>query len=511
MVKYREILRLNALGVSRRNIAFSCRCSPTTVQGVLKHARACGLEWPLPEEMTDVAIRVLIYPARQRQDERRAEIDHAHIAKQMTKRGMTMTLLWNEYCDSALQSGKQPLMFTQFCARQKKWGDAHSLSMHIERKPAEQIQVDWVGDIMQLCDPDTAELTRAYVFVACLPYSSYIFAEAFCSMDEQAWITAHVHAFDFFGGVTPLLVPDNCKTGVIKNVTDELVLNEQYRLMAEYYGVAVVPARPRKPKDKGAVEMSVGVIERQAIAPLRNRSFFSLQEMNAALSDRVDLINERPFQKREGSRTSVFLGQEKPALIPLPACPYTIVTRKHATVNFSYHVSFEGRWYSVPFTYVKREVEIVATKDTVSVMCDGARIAMHKRLYGMKGAYSTSIEHMPDAHRDFTEWNSERFRKWAKQIGSGCETCINAILRSHRIEQQAYRSCRALLGLEKKYTKTLLEEACSRAGALTSNPSYKTVKTIIARLAVDEPKDENIGAYLRGGDYYSNIDEGESK
>lgn len=195
-----------------------------------------------------------------------------------------------------------------------------------------KIEVDWAGDPIRWVNPDTGEEVRAWVFVAVLPYSQYIFAKAYPDMKEESWINAHIDAFSYFGGVTPLLVPDNCKTGVIKHTINELVLNESYRLMAEYYGCAVVPARPRKPKDKGSVESSVGLIERQAIAALRNNVYLSLEEVNEAIGIKVEKINARPFQKREGSRQSVYFGQEKDALIPLPAHPYQIVLHKSATV-----------------------------------------------------------------------------------------------------------------------------------------------------------------------------------
>ena len=230
-------------------------------------------------------------------------------------------------------------------------------------------------------------------------------------MKEPDWITAHVHAFSYFGGVAPILVPDNCKTGVIKHTINELILNDQYRRMAEYYGCAVVPARPRKPKDKASVEMSVNLVERQAIAALRNRRFLSLTDLNRALISRIEAINARPFQKREGSRISIFTDQEKENLIPLPARPYEIVIRKRVTVNFNYHICFEGIWYSVPFSYVKREVEVQANTRSVAIYSDGKRIAIHKRVYNPKGSYSTNPEHMPDAHRDYLEWDSNRFRR----------------------------------------------------------------------------------------------------
>ena len=246
------------------------------------------------------------------------------------------------------------------------------------------------------------------MFVACLLYSGYMYAEGFYDMKEEVWVAAHVNAFNFFGGSTPILVPDNLKAGIIKNTVAELVVNDQYRLMAEHYGTAVVPARPRKPKDKGAVEMSVGVIERRAIAALRNRRFMSLRDLNRALLGRVQAINSTPFQKRDGSRESVFLGQEKDLLIPLPAQPYAMTTRRAVTVNSNYHVAFDGAWYSVPFTYANKSVEVVATKDTVAVIADGQRIAMHQRVREGQSPWSTKQSHMPESHREFLAWNGER-------------------------------------------------------------------------------------------------------
>lgn len=232
-------------------------------------------------------------------------------------------------------------------------------------------------------------------------------------MKEESWVEAHVHAFSFYGGSVPIIVPDNLKQGVAKNTVEELVVNEQYRRMAEHYGCAIVPARPRKPRDKGAIEMGVRVIEQRAMAPLRDRVFTSLAQLNGALMEKVREINARPFQKRDGSRDEVFIRQEKPLLVPLPGKPYEMVTRKTATVNFNYHVAFGGSWYSVPFSYVKREVEVCATKSAVWIACDGERIAMHGRLRGPKGSYSTNPGHMPDSHRDFAEWDGNRFCRWA--------------------------------------------------------------------------------------------------
>ena len=505
MVKYREIIRLSAGGISQRNIAYSCGCAQSTVLVVLRKAREVGLCWPLPEEMDDANIRAVLYPPRQSSSEK-ARIDHEHVEREMGKRRMTMTLLWSEYCECALASGQEPYQYTAFCSHHKQWALENKISMHIERRPGEQIQTDWAGDTIQVSDPDSSEPLKVYVFVASLPYSGYIFAEGFYRMDSEAWVTAHVHAFAWFNGTTPIITPDNCKTAITKNTISELIVNENYRRMAEYYGCAIVPARVRRPKDKAHVEMSVGIVGRQVIAALRNRVFFSLAELNEAIAERIEEINDRPFQKKEGSRTSVYLGQEKDSLAPLPPRPYEIIARKRVTVNFNYHVDFDGAYYSTPFSYVRREVEIAASKRTVSISCDGQRIAMHDRSYGRRGGYVTEPEHMPQAHRDFVEWDGERFRRWATKIGPSTHKVIDGILTSKTIEQQTYRSCHGVLSLAKRHTDDFLEEACTKALAYSSRPSYKTVKRIASNLLAEIEPDPDEHAYLRGAQHYIDFD-----
>ena len=324
MVKYREILRLRAMGVSQLNTAHSCGCAPSTVQEVEKHAREAGLAWPLPEEMDDAAIRARLYPKKER-GAAKFPIDHEKVDAEPMRRGVTLALCWNEYCEDAVASGGEPYQYSAFCQQHRKWAEANAFTMRVGCKCGEKTEVDWAGDPMERYDPDTGLACRAWVLVACLPWSQYTFAEAFPDMGEESWVTAHVHAFAFFGGSTPILVPDNCKTGIAKNTVEELIVNDQYRRMAEHYGCAVVPARPCRPRDKGSVEAAVGLVERQAMAPLRDRVFLSLEELNGALAAKVAAINARPFQKRDGSRESEYLGQEKSSLIPPPAHPYRMV------------------------------------------------------------------------------------------------------------------------------------------------------------------------------------------
>lgn len=506
MIRYREILRLRSAGVSIRNIAYSCECSRTTVQSVLRKAQAKGLSWPLPEEVDDKEIYGIIFPAEPSASAK-VEPDFEWVNKELLKKGVTLTLCWNEYCEHVITACGEPYQYSAFCHRYRKWAKANQVVMHIERRPAEQLMVDWAGTTAETIDRDTGDTHKVYVFVACLPYSSYLYAEGFYRMDQEAWLTAHIHAFEFFGGTTPILVPDNLKTGIVKNGLDELIVNESYRRLSEHYRCAVVPARVRKPRDKAAVESGVGVITRSAMAPLRNRVFFDLVDFNCALFEQVEQINARPFQKRYGCRESIFLETEKDALVPLPRARFEVYVTKTATVPYNYHISVGSIFYSVPYTYVKQEVEVRISRLSISVFSGTERIAMHKRSYSYKGSHVTNPNHMPDSHRDFTEWTGDRFRTWAKKKGDGVAQVIEAILKAKPIEQQAYRSCRAVIALAEKHGDKTLDEACMRALAISRVPSYKTVKTILSRVAQDEQGTDSQGnefAYLRGAEYFEN-------
>lgn len=504
MVKYREILRLRSMGVSQANTAKSCGCARSTVESVELHAKAANLAWPLPEELTDEALKQLLFPPKKPDTDDKYPIVHKDVEAKLNRRGVTLMLCWNEYCEEAVEEKVLPFQYSAFCRRHRQWQKEHNITMHVGCRIGEKVELDWVGDLAKYVDPDTQKTHKAYIFVACLPWSQYIYAEAFDDMSEQSWIKGHVDSFEFFGGVPLMLVPDNCKTAVTKHTIDELILNEQYRRMAEHYGCCVVPAPPRSPRSKPSVEAAVGLIERQAMAPLRDEVFLSLSDLNEALQAKIDDINSRPFQNREGSRQSEFLGQEKDALMPLPAHPFVIVTTAIATVPFNYHISFDGIYYSVPYTLLRQQVEVRATSATVEIYCKGVRVATHQRLYGRRGQYQTNPEHMPEAHKDYAEWDGDRFRRWGASIDKVVEQVIDGMLKSRTVEQQAYRACRALINLGKKYGNDVLIEACKRALTYTHCPSYKTVKNIASKIAdQNAPKDPNANTYLRGPDYFS--------
>ena len=366
MTKYREILRLKSLGFSERNIAQSCGVSRNTVAKVLKKAAEINLSWPLDFDMTDSALEELMFPKDKSATNKRMP-NFDYIRKELLRNGVNKKLLWVEYCEECRMSSEEPLMYSQFCYYIQKDEEKRRATMHIPRKPGEQIEVDWAGDPAHIIDPDTGEITDAWIFVGVLTYSQYAFVKAYMNEKTDNWIKAHVQMFDFFGGVTPMLVSDNCTTAVNHKKSDwyNTALNTTYHEMAEHYNLAILPARVRKPKDKPNVEGAVGKISTWITAALRNEQFFSLAELNASIREKLDAYNARKFQKKECSRLSLFLGEEMPLLAPLPATPFELAEWKQATVQFNYHIAVDRMFYSVPYQYIKNKVDVRITDTTV--------------------------------------------------------------------------------------------------------------------------------------------------
>ena len=513
MTKYREILRLASLGLSQQSIADSCNASKKTVNRVLKRAKELQLYWPLEETKTDSVIAEKLFPSAPGKVSSSKKLpDFDYIQKELLRNGVNKKLLWTEYLEECRLSGESPLMYSQFCYHIQQDEQKRRATMHINRKPGEQIEVDWAGDPAHIIDPDTGEITKAWLFVGVMTYSQYPYVEAFLNEKQQAWITAHVHMYEYFGGVTRILVPDNCKTAVIHN-NDwyNQQVNQVYYEMAEHYNTAIIPARVRTPKDKANAEGAVGIISTWITAALRNEQFFSLAELNRAIRKKLEIFSHRPFQKKEGSRYEIFRNEELPLLAKLPATPYELAEWKSATVQFNYHISVNGMLYSVPYEFIKRKVEVRITDKVVEIFYNNNRIASHRRLYGRKGQYSTVTEHMPTDHQKFLEWNGDRFRSWAERIGTNTYNVVNAILSSQRVEQQSYRSCMGILKLAEKYSAQRLETACKIALSYTATPSYKSIKNILAagkeRIDQELQASENAAthnkhAITRGAAYY---------
>ena len=484
MTKYREILRLKSMGLSERSIAQGCNVSRKTVAKVTKRAEEIHLSWPLDFEMTDHVLEEMMFPKEKSATNKRMP-DFEYIRKELLRNGVNKKLLWVEYCEECRMNNDEPLMYSQFCYYIQKNEEKRRATMHIPRKPGEQIEVDWAGDPAHIIDPDTGEITDAWLFVGVLTYSQYAFVMAFINERTDNWIKAHTKMFEFFGGVTPILTPDNCTTAVNHFKSDWYTteLNTTYHEMAEHYNLAIIPARVRKPKDKPNAEGSVGHISTWITAALRNEQFFSLAELNVAIREKLRTYNANKFQKKDCSRLSLFLGEEQPLLAPLPATPFEVAEWKIATVQFNYHIAVDKMYYSVPYQYIKNKVDVRITDTTIEIFYKHNRIASHRRLCGRPGMYSTVTEHMPEDHQKYLEWNGERFRKWATRIGTNTYEVVNAILTSGRVEQQSYRGCMGLLKLADKYSEAKLEAACKKALTYTNTPSFKSIKNLLVTMS----------------------------
>ena len=506
MTNYREILRLRSLGLNHSQIAESMGIARQTVVTSLRRAASQGLDWQATESLSDSELSAKLFPPLGVGLGYKIP-DYEFIHRELAKSGVTLQLLWFEYCDKCRDAGEIPYQLTQFKKYYRDYVVKTKATMHINRKPGEIMEVDWAGQTAKLIDTDTGEEIDAYVFVAALPYSGYAYVEAFLSQKQDAWIAAHVNAYGFFGGVTRILVPDNLKTGVVKNTKVETVLNKTYQELAEHYGTAIIPARIRAPKDKPTVEGAVGNISTFILAAIRNQRFFSLREMNAVIREKLHAFNHKPFQKKEGSRASVF-AEERTFLLPLPKNAFELASWKIATVQYNYHVSVDGQFYSVPYEYIKRKVDVRLTRNVVEIIFEGIRVCSHVRLHGRQGQYSTQEAHMPPNHQQYTQWNGDRFRKWAAKIGENTATIVETILTGYKVEQQGYRACMALLKMADTYTPERLETACGRALSYTPRPSYKAIQAILksGQDKISEksaaPSDPSPFGFTRGADYY---------
>lgn len=509
MVNYREIIRLKCLNHSKSQIATSLHCSRNTVTEVCDLAGQKGLlVWPLSDELTDAEIRKILYPGRVTESGRKMP-DYAYIHKELAKPGVTLTLLWSEYCEQCETEKAIPYQYTQFCDYYKAFVYKTKATMRIKRKPGELLEVDWAGNTLTVTDSITGEDIKAYVFVAALPCSLYSYAEAFSSMVTENWIAAHIHAYQFFGGATRILVPDNLKTGVISHTRSEVVLNRIYQEMAEHYGTAVIPARPVSPKDKPNAEGTVNVISTWIIAALRNRKFFSFNELNSAIQEKLEEFNAKPFQKKNGSRLSAFGDEEKSYLLPLPASTYEIAVWATATIQPDYLITVDKIKYSVPYEFIGKEVNIRYTGKAIEVFFHNNRIASHVRRFGVFDPVILP-EHMPENHKQYLAYTTTNFLEWAASVGRSTETVMKVILAANKVEKQSYPSCKTLMKLADRYSIERIEDACSRALAYTPNPSLKNIQMILKtgqdRVKPDKsaPASQPSGRYgfTRGAAYF---------
>jgi len=478
MDKYRKILRLHNEGASQRSIAQTIGCSRNTVSKTLGRFEASDLTWPLPEDMDDVELNRTLLERKEKVDSRKLP-DFEHIQKELAKPGVTLTLLWKEYLANCRIANQQPYMYSQFCNLFDKFNTTTKASIHIPRTPGEIMEVDWAEKTSHIIDDITGEIIKVYLFVAVLPASRYAYVEAFVNMNQDFWMSAHVNAYRYFNGVARLTIPLNLRTNDTKSLKSEPQINKTYQEMAKHYGTEILSDRVKKPKVRTSVESEIGIISTWIIEALRESLCFTLKELNKEIKKKLVEYNNKPFQRCEGSRHSVYLNEEKPLLLPLPTSDFAVASWKVATVQFNYHVSVEKMNYSVPSEYIKCKVDVRISTNTVEIFYKQTRIASHSRLTGFSGQYSTTNDHMPEGHQASAQLSAKGLLKRASRIGEFTESVIEFLLKSARIEQQAYKSCLGILKLSDKYGVERLEAACRISWSTTKRPSYKRINLML--------------------------------
>ncbi len=505
MLNYREILRLLSLGYTQREIARSLHCSRNSVRDVSYASSQTGIKWPLDSSVTNADIHKQFHIAYETDSQYRVP-DYARIHNELAIKGVNLTLLWSEYCADCYANGKMPYMYTQFCEKYRQWARLSKATMRIKHKPGDTMQVDWAGQTIPIYDQAGSE-SPAYIFVSVLPCSCYAYAEACTDMRSESWLLCHVHAYEYYGGVTRLLIPDNLKTGVVKNDRYDTVLNKSYYELAEYYDTAIVPARVEHPKDKGLAEGTVKFVETWIIAALRNRKFFNIQEVQQAVREKLEELNRMPFKKRKGNRYEAFLEEEREFLKQLPLTPYEPAVWSTARVPLDYLISDGKNKYSVPFDLIGKTVSVRLTRNLVEVFFEGSRVAIHPREIKQLRDPIIVTEHMPEAHRKYLMYNADDFTLWARSSGKYTEYVINAFLTSGKEPEQGFKSCASLMKLGDKYGLERLEWACEQVYRYSKAPSIRIISTIIkdtVKTKVDRRvKDDGKYGITRGASYYA--------
>lgn len=505
MRNVREILRLKmGMGLKARQVARSCKVSHSTVLDYERRIKEAGLSWPLPEDMDDIALERIVCGHKSPQPQKRGMPKIGYLAQEMRKPHVTLFLLWQEY-KSGYPDGYQ---YSQFCHLYNEGRKKLDLTMRQgEHKAGEKVFTDYAGDTFPVVDPHTGEITEAYLFVAALGASSHIYAEAVPDMKGPSWLSSHINTFEYFGGVPEIVVPDNTKCAVIKPDRYEPDLNLAFADMAAHYGTVIIPARVKKPRDKAKVEVSVQIAERWIMAALRNRTFFSIQEINEAVWDLLEVIKHRRFKQMNTTRWELFQKLDKPALKPLPRQRYQFLEWAKAKVHIDSHIAVDKHFYSVPHRLVGERVDVRMSSITVEVLYKNKRVASHLRSY-LEGKTTTVIDHLPKHHQEYLKWTPERIASWAGKTGPNTAALVKKIMASRPHPALGFKTCLGIIRLEGKYDRERLEAACGR-GLKINTTSYQSIKSILERgldqiplkddaVQLTLPQHENI----RGKEYY---------
>ena len=476
MRKIREVLRLVlGEGRSRRQVAALVTLPYTTVADYVTRAQRAGVTWPMPDDLDDRALetRLFAQPARQTVVVQRPLPDWSEVHRELRRKGVTLQLLHLEYKERH-PDGYQ---YTQFVERYRNWEKRVDVVMRQPHKAGEKCFVDWAGKTLPIVDATSGAVSEAQLFIAVMGGSSFTFADVFPSQEMPHWISAHVNAVAYFGACPELWVCDNLKTGVTRPCRYEPDIHRTYAEFAAYHGGAVLPARVRKPRDKAKAEAGVLLGERWLLASLRNITFFDYATAKAAIREKLDRLNDKPFQKLDGSRRSVFEQLERQLMRPLPAQRFEYADWKVATVNIDYHVEVERHYYSVPYQLVHERCDVRLTATVVEIVLPGRRVASHVRSF-VRGGYTTDPAHMPESHRRHQEWTPGRILNWAAETGPATAQVAHHILEHRPHPEQGFRSCLGIIRLGHRYGSERLEAASRRALAIQSC-SYRSVESIL--------------------------------
>lgn len=505
MRSVREILRLRlGVGLSADKVAKSCRVSKATVLEYERRFNESGLGWPVPDDMDDSALQRIVRKPRENGKPRRDMPDMTYLIGEMRRPHVTLYLLWMEY----RETNPDGYSYTQFCYYYSEAKKRLDVTLRQFHKAGEKVFTDYAGDTATIIDPKNGLKTPVYLFVATLGASSYTFAEGVLSMNLPSWIDSHIRAFEFFGGVPEIIVPDNTKCAVIHPDRYEPDLNPSFAEMTAHYGTAVIPARVRKPRDKAKVEAAVLLAERWILAALRNRTFFSLTEINEAIGELLDKLNSRKFKQINATREDLFAKLDAPALKPLPMSRYQFAEWAKAKVNIDYHIAVAKHFYSVPYQLVGENVEVKMTAAFVEILYKNRRVASHIRSY-VEGGFTTDPAHRPKSHQKYLEWTPSRIISWAGSKGPNIAALVARILEIRQHPEMGYRSCLGIIRLADKFSVERVEAASERA--LRCNAiSYTSVKSILNK-GLDKLPLKDIPEYvptshanIRGKEYYTN-------
>lgn len=485
MRKIREILRLHyEQKLGQRQIARSAHVSQSTVHEYLVRAQAAGLGWPLGEEWDESRLRTALFPPVQQatRPAKQPLPDFAALRQQREQhRELTLELLWEEY----REQNPHGYCYSRFCKLYRRWKNQHDVVLRQEHRPGEKLFLDWAGATIPIYGAD-GSIHPAPLFVSALGVSSYTYAEAAPNQQMEHWLKVQMNALEFYGGCPLLLIPDNTRTGVSRACLYEPDLNPTYQEFAAHYRVAVLPARPGKPRDKAKAESAVQVVQRWIVMRLRHRRFLSIGELNLAIGDLLGYLNQRPFRKRrEESRASLFARIDQPALQPLPPHRYDLSQWAQARVNIDYHIAFDGNFYSVPYTLTGEVVDVRATPATVEIFHRGKRVASHLRSRG-RNLPVTQAEHRPKSHQAHLEWTPSRMVDWAGKVGPHTAQLVERILDSKPHPEMGYRACLGLIRLARKHSPERMEAAAERALA-TGAIGYRHVKSILESRLDSQP------------------------